>query len=101
MNWMSHSQQLGKVCAAFYTYKSQIVQQLKPPDPQQRLDFTLQFLARMKVYDMCPENIVWTDEAHFTLKGTLNTQNCRIWGSTKPLLVLQRPLPSAYVTMCC
>ena len=50
---------------------------------------------------MWPENILWTDEAHFTLEGAVNTQNCRIWGSTKPLLAHQRPLHFAYVTVWC
>ena len=36
-------------------------------DPQQRLDFALQFLVRMEVHDTWPENILWTDGAHFTL----------------------------------
>ena len=31
----------------------------------------------------------------------MNTLNCRIWGSTKPLVVHQRPLHSAYVTVRC
>ena len=77
------------------------MQQLKPHDPQQRLDFALQFLARIEVDDMWPENILWTDEAHFTLEGAVNTQNCRIWSSTKPLVVHQQPLHSAYVGVWC
>ena len=84
-----------------YPYKIQIVQQLKPLDPQKRLDFAFQFLARMEVDGMWPENILWIDEAHFTLEGAVNTENSRIWGSTKPLLVHQRPLHSAYVTVWC
>ena len=83
----------------WYSYKIEIVQQLKPHDPQQSLDFVLQFLARMEVDVMWPENSLWTDEAHFTLEGAVNTQNCRIWGSTKPLIVHQRPLHSVYVTV--
>ena len=62
----------------WYPYKIQIVQQLKPHDPQQHLDFALQFLAQMEVDDMCPENILWTDKAHFTLEGAVNMQNCWI-----------------------
>ena len=50
---------------------------------------------------MWSENILWTDEAHFNLEGAVNTQNCRVWGSTKPLAVHQRPLHSAYVTVWC
>ena len=57
----------------------------------------LQFLPRMEVDDTWPENILWTDETHFTLGGAVNTENCRIWGSTKPLVLHQRPLHSATV----
>ena len=95
---MSH--ELGVPCSTvikilrcilhWYPYKIQTVQQLKPHDPQQRLDFALHFLARMEVGDMWPENILWTDEAHFTLG---------IWDSTKLLVVHQQPLHSAYVTV--
>ena len=46
-------------------------------------------------------NILWTDEAQFTLEAAVNIQNCQIWGSAKPLVVPQRPLHSAYVTMWC
>ena len=84
----------------WYPYKIQIVQQLKPHDPQQRLDFALQFLARMEVDGMWPEYILCTDEAHFTLEDAVNTQNCRM-GSTKPLVVHQRPLHFTYVTVWC
>ena len=65
------------------------MQQLKPHDPQQCLDFVLQFLARIEVDGMWPENILWTDEAHFTLEGAVNMQNCQIWSSIKPLVVHQ------------
>ena len=62
----------------WYPYKIHIVQEVEPHDPQQRLDFALQFLARMEVDDMWPENILWTDEAHLTLESAVTTQNCRI-----------------------
>ena len=41
-----------------YPYKFRIVQQLKPLNLQQRLYFILQFLARMEVNDVWPENIL-------------------------------------------
>ena len=47
------------------------------------------------------KNILWTDEAHITLEGAVNTQNSRMRGSTKPLVVLQRPLNFVYVTLWC
>ena len=85
----------------WYPYKIQIVWQLKPHNLQQCLDFALQFLARMEVDDMWSENILWTDEAHFTQEGAVNTQNCRICGSAKLLVMHQQPLHSAYMTMWC
>ena len=35
----------------------------------------------------------------FSLEGAVSTQNCRIWGSAKLLVVHRRPLHSAYKTM--
>ena len=54
-------------------YKIQIAQPLKSRDPQKRVGFGLQFLARMEVDGTWPENTLWTDEAHFTLEGAVNT----------------------------
>ena len=67
----------------------------------QRRDFALPVLARMEVDNMWPGNILWTDEAHFTLDGAVNTQNCRVWGSTPPHVVQEQPLHSAYITVWC
>lgn len=84
-----------------YPYKMHFVQQLKPQDHSARLDFALHFLARMQVDEYWPSHILWTDEAHFHLDGAVNTQNCRIWGSTNPHAVQQQPLHSPYVTAWC
>ena len=76
-------------------YKIQIVQRLKPHHLQQPLEFVLQFLA----YD---QRIFCRLTRHtFTMESAVNTQNCWICGSTKPLVVHQRPLNSAYVTVWC
>ena len=103
VNWVSHGQ-VRKILHSilhWYPYKIQIVQQRKSHDLQQRLHFALQFLARMEMDDMWPENILWSDEAQFTLEGAVNMQNCRIWDSTKPPVVHQWPLHSVYVIVWC
>ncbi|GFS63037.1 uncharacterized protein TNCV_3743031 [Trichonephila clavipes] len=33
-------------------------------------------------------NLLWTDKAHFTLRGSVNTHNCRIWATENPSLEL-------------
>ncbi|GFU73966.1 uncharacterized protein TNCV_3784811 [Trichonephila clavipes] len=42
---------------------------------------------------------VKTDEAHFTLRGSVNTHNCRIWASENPRTVVETPLHDEKVTV--
>ena len=43
--------------------------------------------------------IFFNDEAHFTLAGYINTQNCRIWGSEIPQVIKETPLNPEKVTL--
>ncbi|GFW76868.1 DUF4817 domain-containing protein [Trichonephila clavipes] len=43
-------------------------------------------------------NILWTDEAHFSLHGDVNHHNCRIWVTSNSREYTQRPLHSPKVT---
>ena len=81
-----------------YPYKIQRLQELKPGDNDLRETFALTFLARMEVEQNWPYNILWTDEAHFYMRGTVNTHNCRIWSTEIPHQVQQMPLNSPHVT---
>ncbi|GFV41160.1 transposable element tc3 transposase [Trichonephila clavipes] len=78
----------------YYPYKLQLVQELLPHHFETRHLFALQFLARLEVDPEWPWNILWTDEAHFHLDGSVNTHNCRIWESDNPHSTLQIPLHS-------
>ena len=62
-----------------FPYRFQRVQMLEPGDPQQRLDFANELLLRYVADNDWPLRIVWTDEAHFTLHGNINTNNCVHW----------------------
>ncbi|GFS80879.1 transposable element tc3 transposase [Trichonephila clavipes] len=59
------------------------------------------FLARLEVHPEWPWNILWTDEAHFHLDGSVNTHNCRIWQRDNPPSTLRVPLHSPKVTVWC
>ncbi|GFT83448.1 uncharacterized protein TNCV_232201 [Trichonephila clavipes] len=37
-------------------------------------------------------NILWTDEAHFSLHGDVNNHNCPIWATSNPREYTQKPL---------
>lgn len=43
--------------------------------------------------------ILMTDEAHFTLSGGVNKQNCRIWGTENPHAIHEEPLHDQKVTV--
>lgn len=84
-----------------YPYKITHVQQLLPADLESRGSFALRFLARMEVDNKWPWNILWSDEAHFHLHGSVNTQNCRIWATENPFQLQPLPLHSEQVTVWC
>ncbi|GFX00672.1 uncharacterized protein TNCV_2236791 [Trichonephila clavipes] len=85
----------------YYAYKLQFVQELLPHDFETRHLFSLQFLARLEVDPEWPWNILWTEEAHFYVDGSVNTHNCRIWESDNPHSTLRVPLHSPKVTVWC
>ncbi|GFW45602.1 transposable element tc3 transposase [Trichonephila clavipes] len=84
-----------------FPFRFKRVQMLEPGDPQQRLDFANEFLLRYDADNDWPLRILWTDEAHFTLNGSINTKNCVHWGETNPHAVAPVPLFDAKVTVWC
>ena len=44
-------------------------------------------------------SIMWTDEAHFSLHGTINKHNCRIWTKESLHASTEEPLHAAHVTI--
>ena len=46
--------------------------------------------------------IIMSDEAHFHLGGYVNKQNnCHIWGSKNPKMIIEKPLYPQRVTIWC
>ncbi|GFW58546.1 uncharacterized protein TNCV_718461 [Trichonephila clavipes] len=85
----------------FFPYKIRHNQQLMANDREKRLTFALTFLARVEVDASWPWKILWSDEAHFHLSGTVNTHNCRIWETENPPTFQEIPLHSPKVTIWC
>ena len=57
-----------------------------------------------KMHENQPEfhrKIIMSDEAHFHLEGYVNKQNCRIWGSEKPKMIIEKPLYSQRLIAWC
>ena len=82
-----------------FPYKVQITQRLLPTDKPRRLEYG-NAVARM--IDAEPDfwdKILMTDEAHFTLSGGVNKQNCRIWGTENPHVIHETPLHDQKITV--
>ena len=45
---------------------------------------------RWDLLECCQKIIILLDEVHFHLSGYINKQNCRIWNSENPHVILQK-----------
>ncbi|GFV96956.1 DUF4817 domain-containing protein [Trichonephila clavipes] len=61
-----------------YLYKLQSCHELLPADTAQREAFAKWAFSKMEQDPTWVFNILWTDEAHFSLHGDINNHNCRI-----------------------
>lgn len=68
----------------FYPYKLQYVQELQDGDLERRIGFCERMMALIDVRPIFPYQIVFTDEATFTLTGEVNNQNFRLWSDENP-----------------
>ncbi|GFT99002.1 uncharacterized protein TNCV_3793841 [Trichonephila clavipes] len=77
-----------------YPYKIHQHHELLPGDSVNRKVF-----QKMAEDDDWLSNLLWTDEAHFMLRGSVNTHNCRIWATENPRTVVETPLHDEKVTV--
>ncbi|GFW32903.1 uncharacterized protein TNCV_1774691 [Trichonephila clavipes] len=67
-----------------YPYKLQSCHELLPVDTAQREAFAKWAFSKMEQDPTWVFNILWTDEAHFSLHGDANNHNCHIWATSNP-----------------
>ncbi|GFX67021.1 uncharacterized protein TNCV_4181461 [Trichonephila clavipes] len=67
-----------------YPYKLQSCNELLPADTAQREAFAKWAFSKMEQDPTWVFNILWTDEALFSLHGDVNNHNCRIWATSNP-----------------
>ncbi|GFX83343.1 DUF4817 domain-containing protein [Trichonephila clavipes] len=84
-----------------YPYKLQSCHELLPPDTAQRQAFAKWAFSKMEQDPTWVFNILWTDEAHFSLHGDVNNHNCHIWATSNSREYTQKPLHSPKVTAWC
>ncbi|GFS79818.1 DUF4817 domain-containing protein [Trichonephila clavipes] len=84
-----------------YPYKLQSCHELLPADTAQRKAFAKWAFSKMEQDPTWVFNILWTDEAHFSLHGNVNNHNCPIWVTSNPREYTQKPLHSPKGTAWC
>ncbi|GFT46894.1 uncharacterized protein TNCV_3989541 [Trichonephila clavipes] len=82
-----------------YPYKIHLHHELLPGDSVNRRAFAVWAFQKMAEDDDWLSNLLWTNEAHFTLRGSVNTHNCRIWATENPRTVVETPLHDKKVTV--
>ena len=74
---------------------------MAPPDYAQRLAFAAWLLQKADEDSSIIDNLFMSDEAHFTLSGSVNKQNVHFWAMENPHALLETPLYSKRVTVWC
>ena len=82
-----------------YPYKIHRHHELLPGDSVKRRAFAVWAFQKMAEDDDWLGNVLWTDEDHFTLRGSVNTHNCRVWATENPRTVVTHPLHDEKVVM--
>ena len=74
-----------------------LVQKLSERDYENRRLLCLEIQQQVS----CDDLVIFSDEAHFHLSGTVNKQNFCYWSHNNPHEIQEHPLHSPYVTVLC
>ncbi|MCP6508521.1 hypothetical protein NL478_27535, partial [Klebsiella pneumoniae] len=66
------------------TLKIQLTQELIEREHLQRRNFTSWIIKQLTADPLFSSKMLFSDEAHFTMNGFVNKQNCRIWSNENP-----------------
>ena len=69
-------------------YHIQLCQAITEDDKIKRLDFAYWVLQNQELL----KNVLWSDEAYFSLDGMVNRHNCVIWNYENPRVIMSRSL---------
>ena len=83
-----------------HPYKLQLVQSLHRGDKRRRVEFS-QWLLQKWSSASFRKGLIVSDEANFYLSGTVNKQNCPVWGLENPHITLESDIQSPHLTVWC
>lgn len=74
-------------------YRLHTVQYLKETDYELRIEFAKKMKEKLSDSQFI-SNVLWTDEANFTLDGCVSTHQCVIWAPVNPHTIIQKQVRS-------
>ena len=80
-----------------HPYKIMLAQELNENDSETRRALCLEIQQNVRMDAL----VLYSDEAHFHLCGTVNKQNFRYWAESNPRSLHERPLHCPRVTVWC
>lgn len=90
---------MEKLCLS--PYKVQLLQSLEPDHKERRFQFAQVMMAKFFDKEIDGDKIWFSDEAYFTLDGTLNKQNYRFWGRQRPEITAVKNLHPKKIMVWC
>lgn len=86
----------------YHPYKIHLVQELRPNDPDRRLDFIVQIIIKIEDDPEFLNKIMWTDESRFHNNGVVNRHNCHYWSVENPHWMRETRFQTVWgVNVCC
>lgn len=83
-----------------YSFKPQVLFELRPDDYERRKQFCVDELGRIATNRNHLPFLLLTDEAIFHLDGYVNKQNTRCWSETNPHWIIEEAVQSPKVVWC-
>ena len=81
----------------WYPYRTRVHQEITDGDKVHRLEFANWLLTNEDLI----QRILWSDEANFTLDGSINRHNCVIWSPSPVNVLVSKGLHPEKVTVWC
>lgn len=84
-----------------FPYKIQMAHKLNPADYVRRVNYGKWAVEMARNQSDFWQKIIMSDEAHFSLSGGVNKQNCRFYATENPQIIHEKPLYEQKVTVWC
>lgn len=77
----------------------QLVHEIKQNDRQCRIEYAQHFQELLREQDKFIHNLVVSNEANFYLNDHVNKENCKVWGTKNPRVIVEHQIQPGRCTV--